>query len=396
MRKIAYYFLLTVVFTVPWQGAITFEYLGTISRVLGLVSIFIAMLVVLIDRKVNELPLALILMGMFVVWNILSYLWSVNPTHTLVRVVTYAQLLAMVWLVWELCKTSEQVGKVMQVLIFGMWISMSEMLLTYFTAAGDIHRVTAAGFNPNRIGLMLSWGIPIAWYLSLTTKSTLFKILNAAYLPAALFCIVLTASRSAFISALVACLIIPFTIQSTRFNAAYISSILIVGLIVLFSIFIYSDGFSNLEQNVERLTGTKEMVQEGQLSHREVIWQAGFKVFSEHALIGVGAGSFGFAVESILGGRWSAHNTYLSILVDTGIVGLILFISTFIIAFIPNLKSGTLERNLFIILFLALAVSFIPNHSETDKTVWLIVALSLSNISYVIRNSKLMAIKKSQ
>ena len=71
------------------------------------------------------------------------------------------------------------------------------------------------------------------------------------------------------------------------------------------------------------LTAVTEL-QGGTMSGRTIIWQAGFDVFLEHPLVGVGAGAFSSAVESMVGGK-ASHSVPLAILVEQGALGFLLF-----------------------------------------------------------------------
>jgi len=64
------------------------------------------------------------------------------------------------------------------------------------------------------------------------------------------------------------------------------------------------------------------------LSGRIRLWQAGFAVFKDNPVLGVGIGLGKFQIASHLGRNPGAiHNDYLSALVETGVIGFIIFIT---------------------------------------------------------------------
>jgi len=393
MKKIAFYFLFALVFTIPWQGIVVFPGLGTISRLIGFASIGVALLVILFYKKINEIPIVIWLMVLFVIWNLLTYFWSIHPPRTLVRVVTFSQLLAMVWLIWELCETKRDGMIIMQAYILGAYVAIIDMLVTYFTGAGQSFRIAATGFNPNWLAISFAVGIPISWHLMFKFHNKILYIINMLYFPLAIFCIILTASRGGLVTALIASSIIPISFlyygRSPKFVFA-LSIIIILAIIPLLS----TGTFSNLERNIERLTETTDMVREGRMTGRETIWLTGFDVFSENSLIGVGSGGFNRSVELLLGSAVSAHNTYLAVIVDTGIIGFLLFMAIIFVAIKPNNKLPIHDRIFFLIFFMTLMIGLIPANLEANKVTWLVFAFLTTQTTLLFRNGKIVQIYK--
>jgi hypothetical protein len=67
-------------------------------------------------------------------------------------------------------------------------------------------RFSAGDTNPDGFGFILALGIPVAWYLANSKSATkwggLFKLINYAYIPAALLGIALSGTRTAMIAAI--------------------------------------------------------------------------------------------------------------------------------------------------------------------------------------------------
>ena len=126
------------------------------------------------------------------------------------RAITYAQTLALVVILWDLYRTPESLRSGMQAYVFGAFVCVVALLAhAYFYEGGaDARRLSAVGFNPNVAAFGLMLGIPLAWYLArLDAESRAglwLRWSNLIYLPAASLAIVLTGSRAAMGSALVA------------------------------------------------------------------------------------------------------------------------------------------------------------------------------------------------
>lgn len=393
MRRIAFYFLFLLVFTIPWQGIVVIPGIGTFSRLIGFASLGVALLVIILYKRVSEFPLIIIFMVLFITWNLFTYLWSIHPPRTFSRIITYSQLLAMVWLIWELCRDKNDGLLIMQAYILGAYIAIVDMLLNYFTGQSDSFRIVATGFNPNWLAISFGIGIPVAWHLIFEFKNKILFIFNLLYLPLAMFCVILTASRGGLITTLFACSIIPLSFLQLGRNPKYVITMSLLFIFALIPI-LSTDTFLNLGQNIERLTSTPEMIHEGRMTGRENIWRAGYTVFSENALLGVGSGCFSMSVESVFGTARAAHNAYLSVLVDAGIIGFLLFLAIIIISLTPNFNLPYNDKIFFIILIAALLIGLIPANMEANKVTWFVFGILTTKSVYLIRNGKLVQVFK--
>ena len=120
----------------------------------------------------------------------------------------------------------------------------------------------------------------------------------------------------------------------------------------------------------------------GNLHSRKQIWKSGLRVLLfERPLIGVGAGAYPEAVRprlgtpAIAGHQYVAHNTYLSVLVESGLIGFGLFALTILVlaAFVWMMPST--ERALCSVMLLVCGVGVTTLTWEHRKPVWFIAAL---------------------
>jgi O-antigen ligase len=389
IRKIPLYFVLLLVFTVPWQMVVSFEEFGTISKAVGYITIAIAILYVFIYRKVKEPSLIIILMVSFILWSLFSYFWGVNPSGAISRFVTNIQLLAMVWLLWETINTKRELLLCLQAFIFGSYISIFDMLISFFTNQYTTFRIAATGFNPNQLAISLAIGIPIAWYLITRRKNDLLLYVNFIYISFALFCIVLTASRGGLITAVVGLLIIPLTFYQLQSTKKAIVTIGIIIVIIVGSIK-YPSIASNIERNLDRLSQISDNIEQRDLGIRGTLISYGLQIFKENPILGVGARGFAESVVEAGHSRThTAHNTYLSVLVEFGIIGFILFISIFLFSIIPNLSINRVDKYFYIILFITMCIGLFPIRWEANKITWLLLAFFMLQNTFVIRKNRL-------
>jgi O-antigen ligase len=138
----------------------------------------------------------------------------------------------------------------------------------------------------------------------------------------------------------------------------------------------------------ERLsTIPNELLRGGNMSNRRVIWRAGLSAFPEHPVVGTGAGTYGAAIaplgQTIYGPSIAAHNVFIGILVEHGIVGLGLFISLLgacavnISRMLPN------DRKMWAVLMLVWAMGTMSTSLERWKATWMLVGMVAAHHSVV-------------
>src|SRR2546430_937495 len=148
MRNLAFALLQLTVFTVPWETLVTVTGMGTATRVLGLVTAAIGALAVLFRGQLRPPSLPLMLIALFLWWSSLTLFWGIDTASGTIVVMTYAQLLALVWLIWELAPLRRAQSCLMRADVFGAYVPLA-MLFLEFTSGVTMLRHTAAGQDPN-------------------------------------------------------------------------------------------------------------------------------------------------------------------------------------------------------------------------------------------------------
>jgi O-antigen ligase len=376
MNRIAFGALWVQIFILPWELFRTFQetaYLpriGSLSRIVGFALLPLVLLDVL-NRggKVRPLGLFHLVTAGFVWWAGMSLFWSLDPEETWEKLWTYAQLAVLTWMIWELAPTQERQRSLLWAYVLGAYVSTIDTLAQFLRGTlEDSIRFAATGFNPNDLGFTLVLAMPMAWYLALARRGKFATWVNLLYLPLGMTAVLLTASRGAFIPALVSLLIIPWTLPAHSWPMkGAISGLILASVLVLQDVIpAYS---------WERLAAASTEIETGEFSDRSQIWQAGLHVFEEHPIVGVGAGAFGAAVEPILGAPRAPHQTFLSVLVGQGIIGLLLFLAMFAAAGAAIWRMPSLPRAFWSVLLLTLAVGLQPRTWDYRKPVWFILGV---------------------
>jgi O-antigen ligase len=72
-----------------------------------------------------------------------------------------------------------------------------------------------------------------------------------------------------------------------------------------------------------------------------------------------------------------AHNSFISVAVETGIVGLLLYLGMFFAVFLALMRLPSFERRFTLVLLAALMVAMMPLSWDDQKSVWFVLALLL-------------------
>jgi O-antigen ligase len=289
-----------------------------------------------------------------------------------------AQLVGMLWLIWELCRTAAQQLRLIQAFAAGAAVSSAwTVARATLNRQTNYRRYATAGFDPNDLGITLAIALTFALYLSVRTRGLAAWLarLAAVVLIAA---ILLTGSRAALVASLVNALFVALAWRQTTW-AQRASSIALLLLLIVGALKLAPAATR------KRLATLPEEATEGTLHDRTRIWKAGVHLFKRHPLLGVGLGAYPKAAYPELRIHYNAHNTFLSVLVETGIPGFILWgaLLAAIVWFASLLAAS--ERALWFTALAVWAVAVLTVTWEHRKPTWLIFALIMTAWARALR-----------
>src|SRR5438876_881586 len=303
MSKAAFWTLWCFVFVLPWDEFILMPVLGTIPRLVGLVASAVGVLHILARRRVRPLSWFHVFALLFVLWAGESAFWSFDPQATRLRFLTYLQLVVLVWLIWEIAWSPERQRALLQAYVLGVSLAAVVTIRTYLLGVPALEgtRYSAFSVNVNELGMRLALGLTMAWYLSLSEPHQRVAWIWRLYLPLGVTAILLTASRGAFLAALVALAIIPWTVGRLRLRTKVALYALAAGPPLLATQLAP-------ETSLARIQTMRADIDAGYFGGRGAIWTAGLAVAQEHPIAGVGAGAYAAAVEAALFIGWGGRS----------------------------------------------------------------------------------------
>jgi hypothetical protein len=366
MISLAYAGIWIFVFTVPWERLFVLPGLSIVTRVTGGLALGLTLFAVVTSGRVRRWRAFHVAGLVFVIWTGIG-VWVLLGGQIPLKYYTFVQLFVVVWIIWELAPSVKRMRGLLTAFLLGAFVPAIATILLYLRVGGALRRFSAGGADENSLAMTLALAFPMGWYLGTTTERPLLRWVCRAYMPIGLFAATLSGSRGGMLAFLVALLIVPLTMKLSpgRLIAA-IALLALSGALV----FAYVP-----EKVIERLGTTGESLESGSLGGRFRFWVAGAHAFTRQPLMGYGAGGFVRAITPELGSEaLVAHNSFVSVLVEEGLVGLILYMAMMLSVFYYVLHFPSLERMFGLVLLMTLVTAMLPLTWEHEKVAWFVMA----------------------
>lgn len=389
MRKIAFFLSLIVIFKIPSEGVVA-TYLGPkVSMGLGILGLGFWIATVVITNKYRKLRLVHLAIFLLLLWNMLSIYWSVDIDKTLLGNFNYLKVVIMFMMLWDLYSTPRTLKVGLQAYVLGACVAIVSLIANFLAGMQTAHlHFSAADVNSEDLALMLALGIPSAWHLATSETSSKvirgLRVINYAYIPTAAIAILITATRGASVAALPAFLFI--LASMLRFKLPHrilIITVLAIALYILFPLV--------PQPELLRVAGTGRDILAGDFGGRLAIWGESIEVFADHPILGVGSG----AQHSILTGGVGAHNVFLAVLVDVGIIGFALYAIILAFSVHSAISQPKWDSIFWCTLLLIWAIGNTSNSWVYAEPTWLILGLVTASAGLYVRNKDKIPFQES-
>src|SRR5947208_3306255 len=94
-----------------------------------------------------------------VLWAVVSSLLTIDPVATRARLMTYLQLVVLVWLIWEIAWSPERQRALLQAFVLGTCFAALGTVSNYLSGVSvdvEAARFSTLHTNPNELGLTLA------------------------------------------------------------------------------------------------------------------------------------------------------------------------------------------------------------------------------------------------
>jgi putative inorganic carbon (HCO3(-)) transporter len=298
----------------------------------GLMSMLVLSAVVLdlIMGGENRLrdPLFWYACAIFMLISIGSMLWAPNPALSLFEISSYAKMVALTWFIVQLVRTPQDLRRLMYVIFAGglatVFFGVMNLVLgiqsvgdNYIHGSSYMLRFMGTHENPNRAAAFMCTSLPFGIFALRHARRSLRPLIVLAIL-ILVVAIFATFSRSVFFPLTV--ILGAALIREVRGKRAYVALALAlaVGAVVV------------PKEYLERVFALRDAFQTTTLDWsvytRLLALRTAWEMFLQHPFTGIGIGNFITAAAYKVFVRIVVHNSYLEILVGTGVFGLLSFL----------------------------------------------------------------------
>ncbi len=361
-----------------------------LTRLLGMLLVFSWLASVTVGenrgRKLFESNGLLFLILLFIFWVTLSTLWAADSGEAVGAAARYAPNAILFLVIYAALRTRSQAMWIIGALLAGALIAAASGVVS--PVGGDVEgRLSGSFGNANETGAALAVGVALAGGLAFALRGhPALQLAATIGVPLSMLALFLTVSRGGIV-ALAAILVAGVFVAGPRRGTVLAAAALGAMMAV-----VYFGAFAG-EQAREHL------FQSDGGTGRTDIWRVGWRMVEANPAVGVGAGNFQNSsvhyllepgaierADFIVDEPKVAHNTYLGVLAELGVVGLALFLAI-IGASIASLwraaqtfgASGDREMDLLSRAVLIALIGFLTaaffGSREFSNQLWLLLAL---------------------
>lgn len=279
----------------------------------------------------------LLMFGALILTMSLAAMQGMSLEASLISMMLYAKVFLLALLLAGCLKSEQDIRIMTLYCLAGLLVGALVAIYQYKTgtlAVQDIYTQRAAGLreDPNDTAMLLVAGVPLAIYWFANTRNVLVKLFFAGAIPLLLVGIGLTGSRGGFVTLVVIALVIYIRRPSLKLTLA--GMLMVVGVVALAP--------ESYWDRMQTLVSGKEEHGGRSLESRSMLLKKGVSLFSQRPVLGVGPGNYGNAyMDSVtssglvgssglsIGSERGivAHNMYLELLVEIGLLGTVLFLA---------------------------------------------------------------------
>ena len=341
--------------------------LGAIFMIFSLV---IASFIIILSRnkQARLLPSSFIeiMVIIFISWVLITLTYTPSLSYGTTKLLFLVIVcFPCVYMAKLLCDTPAKLHKTFTVV---GWYAI--FLLIYYVAyviandTGETIRIRSSFFGPLPLGYAVASMVPFIFYVATTTHFRFLRIVFIAAIPIAILLIIETGSRGPLLAIIAA-----FVFSLLRIQ--YLVRVTIGFTVCTAAAYFYLSNQDLTEnQGLGRILGETDAADKSSQGRIE-LFSSAWEQFLQFPLFGQGSGSFSYFF-NFTDERIYAHNSYLEIAGEFGLVGLVMFFTILALCLVQILKlrdksedmletqswSITCIQMLFIIGFINSTVSF--------------------------------------
>jgi len=400
----------------------------TLLKLFGLTLALGAVLVRFPERKlkVNRIAGILLVLALF---ELISTFWSYSETNSIKHsFLTIMSALVFILFSQEGLKKNANTLITINALVLTVFIAVA--IFNIFTQGWEPYGIHSLSANKNLFSGYLLLSLPVSFISLKRSENGAFRILMKCILIFALFLILILQSRSVYLSTILFGLLAGFFVLLEIYNQHnkplinYVKKYSSIPIFVLLGYLIYisvinpdvredfidkinvTNYFSDIDQ--DKITEVTENNYQS-IEIRKILWRSSAKLVADKPILGFGKGNWSIAV-----GKYATphlpdrinenrsyshlHNDFLQQLVETGIIGLLLFLIPILALFYTGYKSAFAGGPKFEVIIITIFLfRFSVSECRTPFSFLFSIAatLSISGRGKQLESKNLLSIRKN-
>lgn len=351
--------------------------LNNISNAIAALFIIVVVIRILMEKRKIIFNRFLLLYLLFIIICTISYFYAEDQLLSLGRTRTLLLYFIFIGVLVNYINSYDKLIGLIKFFIFAGVIAT-----VYIFIMSDITLAIRLGGllgNVNRMGIIIGISMLFSIYFVLFEKKYLY-IVSAVI---TMVMILLTGSRVAFVFIFLGSVFLTYFKNKNSSKGKIIKNIIIlilVSFLLYYLIFNVSIFYSVLGKRIEEVLSFNVNREEISRSIylRNYMMNYGFEMFKKRPFIGYGIDNYRVLLERLINVKTYAHNNYIELLVDVGILGAIIYYAIYVqaVLYLKKVKYNNGLKYLFITLFLCLFVIDFVSINYYIKHTYFIFAMS--------------------
>ena len=371
--------VLFFVFLIPW-GDGAFDGFPRLAGILSFGTTFLYLIVHGTHLNYNFFHFFTLLYGS---WLLFSLQWSPDQAYGLEKAVTNTQLVLMVFMFSLVIQTKNNIRMAYQAFVLGNIIGSGIIIYNYLHGIESpyYNRYGIKNIETDELSLILALSMPMAAYLSTQYKHWFFKALNVVAMPLIFYAIFLTGTRTGSIVALFGIFYWVFVNRKASFSIK-------AGIAVFFAVAVIGILTFAPKASLDRVFSAGKSISSGTLNYRTVIWDGSYSLWKENPVVGIGIGGLGYGLSQDHISYRAAHNAYLELMAENGIIGLMIYLLMCGSLLYYLLQTRLDDKSFLFTLLMVIMVSQLALHTHSRKETIFVFSMIAIHALYSLRKAR--------
>ena len=366
INKLALVTTLIYIMLIPWGNAV----FDGFTRLFGIAAVGTALLMLITQGTHRRYSFFHLLIVLFWSWIIISLIWSPDLETGKTATNTAIQLVIISFLISFVINSRMTIRLAYQAYVAGAFIASLIILYNFINGIESKYygRYGITNFEVDDISIIIAFAIPMAAYLTTQFPSKLMKLFNAVAIPLCILAIFLTATRTGSIVAMVGVAYWLFIHRKANLKIKLLLLVFFISSVI--GVFTFAP-----KASIDRVFSSSKSISSGTLNYRTVIWGASLAQWKKSPIIGNGIGSLYFVLNSSHVEYGNAHNTYIHVLTENGIIGLLLYLLVIFSILYYTFRAPLDEKAFLLALLMVVLLSQLTLNTLLYKETWFVLTI---------------------